>query len=90
MNLYLITFHIPSEERRTIIVNLIKEHSSWARITDTTWCIKTEIGKASEIRDQLATRLGIQSDERIMVVNITNSAWGSYNLPKNVSEWLKE
>ena len=85
----MITFQIPNEERNVQMINLIKEQSSWARITDMTWCVKTDIATSSELRDQLANRIGIQNDERLMVVNMTNSAWGSYNLPKEVADWLK-
>lgn len=79
-----------SEERRNNLITFIKENGNWARITDYTWCVKSNVDTTAELRDELARRIGIQSEERIMVVNMTKSAWASYNLPKNVADWLKE
>ena len=89
MNIYVITFQMLTEERTARMVTLIKEQSSWARITDTTWCVKTEISKSSEMREWLANRVDIQRGERLIIINITHSAWASYNLPKEVADWLK-
>ena len=72
------------------MITIIKENGNWARITDYTWCVKSNVDTTAELRDDLARRISIQSEERIMVINMTKSAWASYNLPKNVAEWLKE
>ena len=79
-----------SDERRNTLITLIKEQGSWARITDNTWCIKSDETKSSEVRDKLAARVAVKNTERLLVVNMTYSAWASYYLPKEVTDWLKE
>lgn len=79
-----------NETRRVHIVNHIKENRLWARITDNVWCVKEdELTKTADIRDNLNSKLIIQPSEKLMVLNITKSAWASYNLPKDVADWLK-
>ena len=90
MNLYLITFKMADSDRSLAMVNYIKEYGLWARITNTTWCVKASDKTTAEIRDTLNTKYPLQNNERLMVVNITNSPWASYYLPKEVADWLKE
>lgn len=80
----MVVFQLSSDERKNLIIGLIKKYASWARITDNVWCLKTEIEESSGIRHQLANGIGIKSDERF-----TTPSWASYNLPKEVTEWLK-
>ena len=91
MNIYLITFgFLKNEERAKSIVDIIKEYGQWARITPYSWCIKAEDLKTAEIRDSIISKFTLQDGERLMVLNITDSPWASYNLPKPVADWLKE
>ena len=80
-----------TDERRFQMVSYLKENRPWARITETVWCVKEEDNiKTADIRDNLNSKLVLQASERLMVVNITKSAWASYYLPREVAEWLKE
>lgn len=90
MNLYLITFQMADDERSRAMRDCIKEYGIWARITDGTWCIKVANKTTADIRDNLNSKFALQNTERLMVVNITNSPWASYYLPKEVAEWLKD
>lgn len=90
MNIYLITFQMDTDDRSVTIINYIKEYGLWARITSRTWYIKSDITTTAEIRDNLNSRLPLNSTERLMVVNVTNSPWASYYLPKEVAQWIKD
>ena len=90
MKIYMIIFDITDSNRANDMVSAIKEYGSWARICSNSWCIKVSDKTAADIRDSLSDRISIQSSERLLVVNITNSAWASYYLPKDVTGWLKE
>ena len=79
-----------SDERTNDMINAIKLDGPWARITNTTWCVKAENATTSEIRDKLNNRVSLVNTEKLFVANITNSAWASYYLPKEVADWLKE
>ena len=91
MNLFLITFMVTGGEvREQEIVSAIKSYGTWARITPSTWCIKTVDKTTADIRDDINNRCSIQDGERLFVVNITNAPWASFYLPKSVADWLKE
>lgn len=91
MNIFIIIFQIPEKEREAQMVGFIKENRPWARITDNVWCVKDDDNvKTADVRDALNSKFSLQSTERLMVINITKSAWASYYLPKEVADWLKE
>lgn len=90
MSLYLITFQMDSTERSHTMVNCIKEYGLWARVTLSTWYIKSENTTTAKIRDNLNSKCPLNDSERLMVVDITNSPWASYYLPREVAEWIKD
>lgn len=77
------------DDRDSVMINCIKEFGHWARITSTTWCIKAADKTTAEIRDSINAKCPLRSTERLVVFNITSSPWGSYNLSKEVADWLK-
>lgn len=58
-------------------------------MTGNSWCIKTDSRNTAEIRDNLKAVIG-DSVARIFVVNITDSAWASFAIPKEVTNWIKD
>lgn len=92
MNVYLITFQDTGDEARGLrLVAAIKSYGSWARITPFTWCVKTMDDKTTAIiRDEINEKCRLQDGERLFVVNITNSPWASFYVPKEVADWLKD
>lgn len=91
MNTFLIICQMSDESRRLQMVSIIKEYRLWARIWDNAWCIRVDDNiTTAEIRDNLNGRFSLNGDERLIVINITKSAWASYNLPREVADWLKE
>lgn len=91
MNTFLVICQMSDESRRLQMVSLIKENRQWARIWDNAWCIRVDDNTTTaEIRDNLNVRFPLNADERLMVINITKSAWASYYLPREVADWLKE
>lgn len=91
MSIFLVILQISDSNRQSQMVSFIKENRPWARITQNVWCIREEDGKkTADIRDALNSKLPLQSSERLMVMNISQSTWASYNLPKEVADWLKE
>lgn len=78
-------------DRLSRMVSNIKENRQWARVSDNVWCVRGEDNTTTaEIRDNLNARFPIYESERLMVINISKSAWASYNLPREVADWLKE
>ena len=79
-----------TDERDMAMINCIKEYGLWARITSRTWYIKSDNTTTAKIRDNLNSKLTLNNTERLMVVNVTNSPWASYYLPKEVAQWIKD
>lgn len=91
MSTFLVICQMSDEARQLQMVNIIKENRQWARVWNNAWCIRGEdTATTAEIRDNLNARFPLNEGERLMVVNITKSAWASYNLPREVADWLKE
>lgn len=87
MSRLLVTFEIEDGLRATLIEQL-RKLGSWARITANTWCVMTEDKNTVIIRDALKDAVG--ENGRLFVVNITDSAWASFRIPKEVTNWLKD
>lgn len=87
MSRFLVTFEIEDELRPSLIEQL-KRLGSWARITANTWCVMSDDKNTVIIRDVLKKAVG--DNGRLFVVNITDSAWASYCIPKEVTDWLKD
>lgn len=88
MKVFIVSFYcggFPNNEQK--IVEKIKSWQLWARITKNTWCVKNDNLTAGTMRDELAKCL--TTSDMVFVVEITNSAWGSYCLPSDVVNWLK-
>lgn len=86
MKTYLIIFSFKEDKSKSII-DRIKSRWMWARVTSTSWCIKTNT-EISEIRDELSVET--TAHDRVFIVDITDSSWASNNLPEEVTKWLKE
>lgn len=86
MKTYLVLFQISDLERSGRLISRIKNHGAWARLAETAWCVRLEGYSASRLRDSLSQEL-IQGD-RLFVVDISNSAWGSLFVPRVVTNWL--
>lgn len=89
MKIFLIIFQSDDKAVCNQLVERIKGFGSWARISNNAWCIKSDSKNTVDIRDSLKSLL-TENKERLMVLNISDSAWASYYIPKEVTAWLKE
>ena len=89
MKIFLIIFQSDEEDIRNQLIERIKGLGSWARISNNAWCIKSDSKNTVDIRDSLKGLL-TNNSERSLVLNISDSAWASCYIPKEVTAWLKE
>lgn len=87
MALYSITYDLIKSKDYVKIIEGIKKVSgdSWARPTKSQWIIpstKTSI----QIRDFLKDYM--DSDDVLFVVEVKNDNWASWNITKEVTNWL--
>lgn len=85
MKKFLVVFpaNIPEQD---LIVRRIKTVGPWARITPSSWCVKKDNISTSWLRDFLSAGL---NGENLFVIDISDSSWASYKLPRDVANWLK-
>lgn len=87
MSRLLVTFEV-EENRRNTLIEQLKGLGSWARITANTWCVLSDDKNTVIIRDALKD--AVRDAGRLFVVDVTDSAWASFRIPKEVTDWLKD
>lgn len=85
MDLHLINYDLTNPgQNYNKLIEAIKSYDYWAKICESCWAVKTNQSDA-QIRDYLKQFL--DSNDRLFVC--TFSWWASWNLPKEVTDWLK-
>lgn len=88
MKTFLITYTLDRfEELYPTISTKIKSYPKWARISQNTWLIQTD-ESVSEVRSDL--KATINEDGTILVIDVSSSAWATFAISKNVTNWMKE
>lgn len=85
MATYIISYDLRKNRNYDGLYGAIKSYGTWAKITESTWAIKTS-STAVQVRDHLGSVT--DKDDRIFVVKSgVEAAWRNA-IAKN--EWLKE
>ena len=88
MNTLFITYSLDDyEDTYEKIRKQLKKYPNWAKIFARTWVIRTA-HSTRHVRNSL--RDAIDGKGRIVVFNITDSAWATYKVEESVIEWMKE
>ncbi len=87
MNTFLISFSLNNEELQQNILKEIQSFDMWARVLPYTWILKSP-ETAGEIRTKLSS--SINGDGKILVMRITNTSWATYDILKEVTDWMKQ
>ncbi|HBH46872.1 MAG: hypothetical protein A2445_05655 [Candidatus Jacksonbacteria bacterium RIFOXYC2_FULL_44_29] len=70
-----------------LLIQYIKSYSSWAKPLQSVWLIKTTKTSA-QVRDEIKAK--IDSNDKILVVDVTKTGWATFNVSKEVTGWMKE
>ena len=88
MNTFLVTYTLDnSTESYDAISSRLKRYPNWAKLFARVWIIRTS-RSSKRIRDELSDV--IEGKGKIVVINITDSAWATYIIPDNILDWMKE
>lgn len=89
MSVFLVTYDLIKPETSADyedLIDQIKSYDSWAKPMFSTWLIKSE--KMTEtIFEELSAHT--DSNDKLLVVNITNDSWWSKKLSSDVVTWMK-
>jgi hypothetical protein len=69
----------------------LKSNYTWAKLSEDVWIIKTT-ATAIRVRDDIMRILSASvnnSADQVVVIEITKSNWGSFNLPAEIATWMK-
>lgn len=69
------------------IINYIKSFGNWAKPLQSVWLVKSSTKGCADIRDDIKKL--IDSNDKVLVIKITGDNWASYNLSKEVVDWMK-
>ena len=87
MNIYLISYDLmtPGKDYSRLHAHL-KSYNGWAKPLESVWLIKSSL-EISELRDQIHAFMDY--NDKVLVIDITGKAAAWLNLPKDVSDWIK-
>jgi len=74
------------EASYTNLIAYLKTAPQWARPCVNTWIIKTTTDVAT-IRDGVRDR--VNKTDKVFVTEITSGNWGTFNVTKEVTDWMK-
>lgn len=89
MNTFLISYDLRFPEAYSdykILIEYIKTYSYWAKPLQSVWFIKTTKNVA-QVRDEI--KLKVDHNDKVLVIDVTGKTWASYNLSKEVADWMK-
>ena len=89
-NILLVSYDLIKEESSEdykALIDKIKSYGSWAKPLESFWLIKTE-KSASEMRDEL--RSVTDSNDEIVVLNVTGDNWATFGISKEVTDWMHQ
>ena len=67
------------------LIDAIKNLGNWAKPLESFWLVSCE-KSCTDIRDLLKPYL--DSNDRLFVATIPLDAWATYNLPRDVTDWM--
>ncbi len=89
MNTFLISYDLGLPKTISdyhILTEYIKSFVYWAKPLQSVWLIKTD-KSAAQVRDEIKIR--IDSNDKVLVMDVTGTSWATYNVSQKVTDWVK-
>ena len=90
MKTYLISYDLgvpeTSEDYKSLIA-YIKSYGTWAKPLYSEWLIRTD-KTCAQVRDEIGKQT--DSNDKVLVIDVTGTAWASNHLDKEVTDWMKK
>lgn len=88
MDSYLISFRLNRQEYYNQVSMRIRSYPKWARVMDNVWFVQSDT-KLEDVRESISSIIS-ESGGSVLVVKVNNDAWGTYDVDKDVTDWMKE
>lgn len=86
MSTYFVTYTLKDSTDYAKLSKRLKKYPNWAKLFARAWIINTS-HSSKKVRDELVE--AIEGKGQVVVINITDSAWATYDIDKNLLEWMK-
>ena len=88
MNTYIISYDLirPGKDY-SILINHIKTYAKWAKPLESVWLVKSSL-TAEQVRNAVMAHVDV--NDKLVVIEVTSRAAAWFNLPQDVSTWIKE
>lgn len=89
MNTLLVSYDLGMPETYDdykVLIQYIKSYPMWAKPLQSVWMIKTTKTSA-QVRDEIQTK--IDSNDKVLVMDVTKTGWATFNISKEVADWMK-
>ena len=87
MNTYFVTYTLDDSASYTDLSRRLKRYPNWTKLFARAWIIRTS-RSSKGVRDELSDV--IEGKGKIVVINITDSAWATYGINDRMIDWMKE
>lgn len=77
MDSYLISFHLNNPTDYNQVSERIRNYPKWARVME-----------LADVRKSISSIINENGDS-VLVVKVNNDAWGTYDVNKEVTDWMK-
>lgn len=86
MKTYLVSYDLINKKKYAQLADTLKTYSAWAKPLESVWLIRSN-ESASDIRHDL--KMELDNDDKLIVIEVTNMFWATYNISAKVTEWMK-
>lgn len=88
MKSYLISFNLQNPAAHLQNVStLLRTFPKWACIKEDLWIVRSK-DNIEDTRQKIVTAM--EGQGFVMVINISDDAWGTYAVDREITDWMKE
>lgn len=88
MKSYLISFNLQDPAAHLQRVSaLLRTFPKWARLKEDLWIVRSK-DNIEDTRQKIVTAM--EGQGFVMVINISDDAWGTYAVDREITDWMKE
>ncbi len=84
----MVSFQLENQEQYNQISERLRNYPKWARVMNNVWIVRSK-DDIPTIRGNISSVIG-EGDGSVLVMKVSCDAWGTYNVEKNITDWMRE